>query len=102
MHVEFTLYDGRTIALQSDSKKFELALQRLRTDKTTGNVNIEWKGFSYHPTLEQALHKVATLKVRSSSTKSLKSLKHDLEQVRLDIIETWQVHYRKLEMEKLS
>lgn len=89
MHIEFTMNDGNTIALRSDQQNFELARQRVRTDKATGTTAADWEGFSYHATLEHALTKLLTLKVRSSKATDLQSLKTDIEQARKDIVAGW-------------
>jgi hypothetical protein len=89
MHIEFQLQNDEVIALRSDSLNFELARQRGRTNKDTGILETEWEGFSFHPSIENALNKILTLNLRSSQATTLEELKRDIELARHEINEEW-------------
>lgn len=88
MQIIFNI-QGKDIALLSDEHNFILASQRNRLDKESGTIQTEWTGFSFHSTIEHALTKLLTLKVRSSEATNLKELKADIEQARKEIADSW-------------
>lgn len=89
MNIPFNLKDGSTIHLQADAGNFMLARPRIRTDKATGEASTELEPFSYHATIENALQKVFTLRLRMSDASCLKELKDEIDQTRKELKTTW-------------
>lgn len=89
MEIVFSMKNGGQVALKSDEQNFYLAKPRIRTDRETGEQFPEWEGFSWHPTVEAALNKLMTIKVRSSEAATMKDLLQDIEGARREIRDTW-------------
>lgn len=59
--------------------------ERRKAEGASPNKRIEWRVVSYHASVEQALQKLAELKIRESDATTLTELLHDIKRIRREI-----------------
>lgn len=88
MNILFNI-KNETVLLRADCLNYELCKSVTRKDRITGESISEWEPFNYFVSLEQALNKIISLKIRASEARSLAELKSDLEAARNEVCSVW-------------